>query len=72
MIINSAEGELENGDIYQDNYLPMTMVALIWTCWYKATWAKSIKTAWLQLKQQVSAGMENVTPGTQESKTELK
>lgn len=50
MIINSAEGELENGDIYQDNYLPMTMVALIWTCWYKATWAKSIKTAWLQLK----------------------
>lgn len=45
------------------------MVALAWTSWYKATWAKSIKTALLQLKEQVSAGMERVTPGTQESKT---
>lgn len=45
------------------------MVALAWTSWCKATWAKSFKTALLQLKEQVSAGMERVTPGTQESKT---
>lgn len=33
MIINSTEGELENEDIYQNNYLAVTMVALAWTSW---------------------------------------
>lgn len=33
MIINSTEGALENEDIYQNNYLAVTMVALAWTSW---------------------------------------
>lgn len=57
VIINSAEGELENWDIYQDDCLAVTIAVLALDIMTWSSLGNSIKTA---LKHQVLAGMERV------------